>query len=435
MNDGQRPVAPNVNPLRELLTQALRRALAELDPAALVRRALPEAAASSARPRRVRVIAAGKAAAAMAKGALERWPDVIEDLLVVTVPGAALDESLALTGARATVITAAHPLPDARSLAAAEEALARAASLGPGDELLALLSGGASALLSAPAPGLTLASKQVIVAALLERGAPIQQVNLARRHLSRVKGGRLARLAAARGARVSTLMLSDVVGGAMEDIGSGPTVPDPTTVVEAAAVLARFAPELGAEAWLEESVKADELVAPGVRFSSRLEARILADPASLAAAVGAELTREGLQVTIEGPEEGSAHEVAERRIARAAKLGRGEAVVIACEPSVTLPEVRGRGGRAGWVALAALRRLPPGVALLCGASDGVDGSSGEGGAVVIGGAALTAGIDDATIEAALAGFDDATIHRALGTHIQGGASGHNLTDVHVLARA
>lgn len=417
--------------LRARLSLALREALADLDPARLVLEALPKLPPKRAR---VRVIAAGKAAIPMARGALERWPDRIEDALVVTVdpmPAAPADP-------RVTQVSAAHPVPDERSVAAADEALTRAASLGPEDLLVALISGGASALLAAPPRALPLADKRALVAALLERGAPIHEVNLVRRHLSRIKGGRLALAAAP--ARVLTLILSDVIGGTPCDVGSGPTVADPTTVDEAAAIVRKFVPAFTALSLLEESVKPEtEITLLGaltkVPIATRLRARILADPGALAQAVGAKLERAGLRVSIEGPEDGDVSDVVERRIARAATLGPGEAVVIACEPVVRLPKERGRGGRAGWVALAALRRLPAGVALLCGASDGVDGNSGAGGAVVEGGSLPHAGIDDAAIDAALRGFDDARIHAALGSHIEGGASGHNLTDVHVLARA
>jgi hydroxypyruvate reductase len=413
-------------PLRELLPAAFRQALADLDPARLVCEALPEVAPGRGR---VRVIAAGKAALGMTRGALERWPERIDDALVITVDPLPAELCHPRIAARA----AAHPVPDGRSVAAAEEALARAASLGPDDLLIALISGGASALLAAPRQGMPIAEKQALVTALLDRGAPIQAVNLVRRHLSRIKGGRLA--LAATPARVLTLILSDVIGGAPHDVGSGPTVPDPTTVSEAAAILRRFAPELRAEALLEESVKPETEVLPGVPFGRRIDARILADPTALARALGSQLARAGLEVSIEGPEEVDADLIVERRIARAASLRRGEAVVIACEPLLRLPSCRGRGGRAGFIALAAMRRLSPGVAMLCGASDGVDGTSGAGGAVVEGDAALWQGVGDAAIDDALERFDDAAIHQRLGSHIEGGASGHNLTDVHVLARA
>jgi hydroxypyruvate reductase len=388
-------VIDSVDALRDALVDAVAEALAALDPAALVEAALPPLPPRHAR---VLVVAAGKAALAMTRGALARWPDRIEE--VVTATGG-------------------HPTPDAESVASAERALARAATLGPRDLLLALVSGGASSMLAAPAAPMTLADKRALVAALLDGGTPIRDVNLVRRHVSRVKGGRLA--LAANAARVLTLALSDVVGGAPQDIGSGPTVPDPTTCDDALAVLARagIAPPSG----LGESVKPGEI---------RARARILADPAALSREVARALARRGLLVTEDPPDEGDARAIADARVARAAGLAPGEAVVIATEPTLALPPSRGRGGRAGWVALASMVRLPEGVTLLCAASDGVDGTSGASGAVVSQRDAARAGA--ARIQEALAAFDDASVHDALGTHLPGGPTGHNLADVHVLAR-
>jgi hydroxypyruvate reductase len=383
-------------PLRETLTAAVREALLALDPARLVREALPPAPPKRAR---VVVIAAGKAAHAMAEGARQRWPDRIERVL------------LARGG---------HPIPDDQSVASAEAALALARSLGARDLLLALVSGGASAMLALPPAGVSLAEKRAKVADLLSAGVGIRDVNLVRRHFSRVKGGRLAE--AANGARVLTLLIGDVLGGEVHDIGSGPTVPDPTTLADALRVLA--ASGIEPPPGMTESVK------PG---SLRVRARVVADPAALARAVAEALELRGLRAIVEGLEEGDAREVADRRVARAGTLAPGEAVVVACEPTLRLPAQRGRGGRAGWVALAAAGRLPEGVTLLCAASDGVDGSSGSAGAIVTREDAERAGPD--VVAEALAAFDDASVHERLGTHLPGAATGHNLTDVHVLVRA
>jgi hydroxypyruvate reductase len=412
--------------LRGALAAALGEALAALDPARLVEAALPE---EPPHGRRVTVIAAGKAAAAMTAGALARWPDHVDSALSITVaPLPARPDD-----PRVQMRAAAHPIPDERSVAAAEEALRRAAALGPRDLLLALISGGASALLASPPDGMSLAEKQAVVTALLDRGVPIRDVNLVRRHLSRIKGGRLARAAAP--AETLTLIASDVIGGAPHDVGSGPTVPDPTTTADARAVLE--AAGISAPPWLGESLKPDEPVPTS--------AQIIVDPAALGRAVAAALARRGLRASVDPADEGDAPAVVERRLARAATLAPGEAAVIPCEPTIdmtrsprsghpaiTLPAARGRGGRAGWIALAAMRRLPPAVALLCAASDGADGSSGAAGAIVT--RADAAAIDAAAIDAALAGYDDASVHRALGTHLPGGPTGHNLADVHVLVR-
>jgi hydroxypyruvate reductase len=388
-------IAPQaLSDLRDALAAALGEALGALDPAKLVGAALPPAPPKRAR---VLVVAAGKAARAMAEGALGRWPDRIE---------------------RTLLVEGGHPIPDDRSVASAYEALRAARSLSSRDLLLALVSGGASSMLALPPEGVSLAEKQALVARLLDRGVPIRDVNLVRRHFSQVKGGRLA--LAAGGARVLTLIVSDVVGGALHDVGSGPTVCDPTTLPEARRVLEA--------AGIDGIPSMSESVKPG---DVRTRAQILADPPALARAVAEALARRGFKVAVDEADEGDARIVADRRVARASTLAPGDAVVIACEPTLRLPRSRGRGGRAGWVALAAMGRLPEDVALLCAASDGVDGTSGAAGAIVTREDAERAGPSAAR---ALAAFDDASVHEALATHLPGGATGNNLTDVHVLVR-
>ena len=180
-------------------------------------------------PGRIAVVAVGKAALAMARAAEERLGSRLATGLLISTDAAAL--------ARFRVRSAGHPLPDARGLAAAAEVEALARSLGPHDLLLLLLSGGASALLPAPAEGVTLADKAATTSLLLRSGASIHELNAVRKHLSRLKGGGLAR--AALPARVVALVLSDVVGDDLSTIGSGPTEPDPTTFAQALAVLER----------------------------------------------------------------------------------------------------------------------------------------------------------------------------------------------------
>lgn len=401
--------------LTATLRAALAEGLAELEPGALVQAALPPLPPKHAR---VVVVAAGKAAAAMARGALARWSGRIDRVLVVTAAG--VDASEVAAGAATVaveVLHAAHPLADARSVAAAERALELAAALGPRDLLLALVSGGASALLAAPLASSSLPDKLRVVRALLDAGAPIREVNTVRRHLSRIKGGRLA--AAAHPARVLSLVVSDVIGGEPWDVGSGPTVADPTTAADARAVLQRRTPSLAAV----------DLAPPCGALRAR--ARIVAGPDDLARAVARALARRGFAARALPGDEGDVDAIAASRVACARRLAPGEALVIPSEPTVTLPAVKGRGGRAGRTALAAARSLPVGVALLCAATDGVDGTSGHAGALVT----RDDFIDDAAaVDDALARFDDGPLHERLGTALPGGATGHNLTDVHVLAR-
>src|SRR3954469_25832309 len=177
------------------------------------------------------VVGAGKASAAMAKAAEQHWPGPLEGLVITRYGHAAACE-------RIEIVEAAHPVPDASGEAAARRILEMVQDLSPDDLVLALISGGGSALLTLPAPGLTLEDKQAINAALLRSGAPIGEMNCVRKHLSAIKGGQLA--TAAYPARVVTLVISDVPNDDASAIASGPTVPDPTTFAEARAILAKY---------------------------------------------------------------------------------------------------------------------------------------------------------------------------------------------------
>jgi glycerate 2-kinase len=223
------------------------------------------------------------------------------------------------------------------------------------------------------------------------------------------------------------VILSDVTGGAAHDVGSGPSVFDPTTVADASAALERWAPELLA-AFAPRLVESRKPA-----FPLRARWSICADPAALAAAVAAALGRAGLSARALPADSGDAGDVASRRLEQARRLAPGEAVVMPCEPTLALPPQRGLGGRAGHVALRCALDLPPDVVLLCGASDGVDGNGGTGGAIITRDDAERLGRD--AVLASLAAFDDAEAHRTMGTALPGTPTGNNLTDVHVLARA
>ena len=180
------------------------------------------------------VVGAGKAAAAMAAAVERVWTGPLEGLVVTRYGHGEPTRSI-------EVVEAGHPVPDAAGAAAAGRILAMVGGLGPADLVLVLVSGGASALLTLPAPGLTLEDKRQVNQALLRCGAPIDEMNAVRKHLSAIKGGRLA--VAAAPARVITLAISDVPGDDPAVIGSGPTVPDPSTLADARAVLAKFSIE------------------------------------------------------------------------------------------------------------------------------------------------------------------------------------------------
>ncbi|HRD79073.1 MAG TPA: DUF4147 domain-containing protein, partial [Hyphomicrobiaceae bacterium] len=251
------------------------------------------------------------------------------------------------------IIEARHPTPDAASVAAAERAIRQASAATADDIVLVLLSGGASALWTAPAEGLDLAAKTTLTRGLLKCGADIHEMNTVRRHLSRIKGGRLA--AAANGAEVVTLAISDVPGDDPATIGSGPTVPDPTTLAEARAVLERRRPafdRLGLE--IPESIvraladRRNETMKSGHPAFARTRYEIIATPrrsldaAALAARQeGYEVVDLGDTVTGEARDIASAHA---RMAVEIAAAGRRAVILSGGELSVTVANKAGRGG-------------------------------------------------------------------------------------------
>jgi hydroxypyruvate reductase len=306
---------------------------------------------------------------------------------------------------------AGHPLPDARSVRAAEACLELVSR--PGDaRIVVLVSGGASALVCAPAPGITLADKRAVTRVMLASGATVQEINIVRKHLSRIKGGGLARAAAPR--EVVTLVASDVIGGAASDVGSGPSVIDRSTVREARALLRRHAPDYASL----------PLVATLAHDRRPLRARILASPEKLAQAVARLLPANLLAAS-----QADVDELAAEYVARAQRLRPGEAIVRAAEPSVVVPKRAGKGGRSSHLAALVGRTLPPGVAFAAIATDGIDGASGTAGAIVD--ARLAA---DPDLVRAIERFDTGPLHQRAGTALPAKPSGHNLADLHILAR-
>lgn len=394
-------MAPRAEDLSGTLRACFLRVVRDFDVAARVRGLL------GARPRG-RVLAVGKAASAMLAGA---WDATVERALIVVPEGTRVPWA----GARVEVRLSTHPSPSVASLEAAAAALAFAEE---GIDL-ALVSGGASALLSAPAPGLTLARKVEVTSALSNAGVPIRTLNLVRRHLSTIKGGGLARVS-----RRPTLsvLLSDVLEGGPEDVGSGPTVADPTTAEEARAVLA----EHGLEAPVVETLKPSEASALG------LETMLVASPQDFAAAAVAVLEAEGFEVHLLPPSDGDVVELARAYAGLSRELVPGQAVVRAAEPSVKVTASNpGRGGRSTHLAALVGPGLDPRAALLCGATDGVDGTSESAGAVVT--QAKLRGVDFAGLAAR---FDTARGHRQAGTLLEVPSStGLNLCDLHILAKA
>ena len=364
---------------------------------AAVRRAMPLHSMSAHLPPlpkgRTLVLGAGKAGAAMVHALEALWPqDAPLSGLVVTRYGH-LPERPAGVPARVEIVEAAHPVPDAAGLQAAERILALTQGLGADDLVLCLISGGGSALLTLPAEGLTLADKQRINKDLLLSGANITEMNCVRKHLSRIKGGRLA--AACAPARVVTLTISDVPGDDPSVIASGPTVPDATTCADALVILKRY--RIAVPPAIEAALKARTLETPkpGDACFAGHEVRMIATPLqSLQAA--AELARErGIAAHVLSDEiEGESREVGKVHAALARAVARGQgAFVKPCvilsggETTVTVRELppglqRGRGGRAGEFCMGLAEGLQgqAGVWALAADTDGIDGVEDNAGA-------------------------------------------------------
>jgi len=329
---------------------------------------------------RIVILAAGKAAGAMAEVAERHY------LERGNVPASRIG-GLAVTRhgyARPTrhvrVVEAGHPVPDAAGVAAALETLALADAAGPDDLVLALISGGASANWIAPAQGLSLAEKQALTRSLLACGASIGEINTVRKHLSRIKGGRLA--ARAQPARLVTIAISDVPGDDPAVIGSGPTVPDPTTLADARAVVARHrlvVPDSVSRALADP---ANETPKPGDPVFAATTFALAARPADVFKSVAAAVRAAGYDCVLLGTAlEGEARTVAAAHARLALDLkaqGRRAVVVSGGELTVTV-RGQGRGGpnQEYALALALALRGEAGIAGLAADTDGTDGGTGS----------------------------------------------------------
>ena len=361
---------------------------------AAVARALPEVVISRFLPPppkgRTLVIGAGKAGAAMAAAVDALWPqhEPLSGLVVTRYEH--VPPAYKAKPGRIEVVEAAHPVPDAAGQRAAQRIAALAQGLSADDLVLCLISGGGSALLAMPATGLTLADKQAVSKALLRSGAAIDEMNCVRKHLSAIKGGRLAALCAP--ARVVTLLISDVPGDAPEIIASGPTVPDPTTCADALRILKRYAIAIpdaarrGLESGEFETPKPGDAV-----FAGNQVAMIATPQQSLEAAAqcarDAGIAAHILSDEIEGEsrEVGKVHAALARAVAR-----RGEPFAKPCvilsggETTVTVKSKGGRGGRATEFLLGCAIALQGerGVYALAADTDGIDGVEDNAGAIV-----------------------------------------------------
>lgn len=332
------------------------------------------------------VIGAGKAAAAMARAVEAHWPEAAPlSGIVVTRYGYGVEGCK-----RIEVIEAAHPVPDAAGLEAAERILGQVHGLGEEDLVLCLMSGGGSALLSLPLPGLTLADKQALNRALLRSGASIREMNCIRKHLSAIKGGRLALAAAP--ARVVTLMISDVPEDDVSAIGSGPTVPDPSTQAEARAILARYALNIppALAACLENP--AFETPKPGSPAFANTQAILIATPqASLEAAAQVALRAGVTPVILSDSLEGEAREVGSvmagiaRQVALHGQPVRAPCALISGGETTVTVRGAGRGGRnvEFLLSLAIALNGRDNIFAVAGDTDGVDGAEEVAGALIM----------------------------------------------------
>ncbi len=417
--------------LRRLLLDSYAAALHAVDPYRLTAAAIVrdggrlELGGVPVRPHaRLFVVALGKAAGRMAAAAAEALGDLMADCVVVTDTGVSVPPGC-------TLFVAGHPLPDASSLAAGDSILRLAGRAGAGDVVLVLLSGGGSALAESLPDSLRLDDLVTVTRVLVGSPIPIGEVNAVRRGFSRLKGGGL--LAASAPARVVTLAISDVPVDSPEDIASGPTVVTGFAAREALAVLERHGLTPAVPSAVIAHLRSAEPV-PTPAASGVL--RVLADARTAGRAAAAQLSGAGYSVPPIGILGGVAG-AAGRETGRAARRAAPGEAWVGCGETVVQVGGDGAGGRNTEAALNAAQAIDgsDGIAMLFGATDGVDGTSSSRGAIVDGGTigrGSSAGLDPA---GALARSDSGTFLAASGDLIPGGPTGTNVGDVWAWARS
>lgn len=409
-----------------LLRRMFEAAIASAQPALCVPRHLPQP--HEVGRGRLIVIGAGKASAAMARAVEQHWPGPLSGLVVTRY-------GYAQPCDRIEIVEAAHPVPDEAGLVAAQRMLQLVSTLTSEDTVLCLISGGGSALLPLPLPGLTLENKQEINRALLASGATISEMNCVRRHLSGIKGGRLA--AACHPAKVITLLISDVPGDRPLDIASGPTVGDPTTCADAIALIRRYRIALPSAAWVELESGRAESVKPGDPRLSRAETRIIAAPQQ-ALEAAAELARSaGYDAHILGDAlEGEAKDVGKVLASMALQVAerrqplRAPCVLLSGGETTVTVRGSGRGGRNVEFLLSLGITLAghPRIHALAGDTDGVDGQEEIAGAVLTPETVVRAWAKGINPQNALANNDGHGFFGALGDSIVTGPSLTNVND-------
>ena len=423
------------NALRTLLTGFLDEAIAAAHPVKCLPAHLPPPT-----PGRLIILGAGKAGGSMAAVASHFYREEhgLGDDRIVGLAVARHGYGQEAPGIR--MVEAGHPVPDAAGIEATKEALRIAGQAGPEDEVLVLLSGGGSANWIAPAGDLTLAEKQGITKALLRSGAPIGEINTVRKHISRIKGGRLA--VAARNARsILTLAISDVPFDDPAVIASGPTVPDPSTLADARAICERRGIPLPDAARVLLDNPANETPKAGDPAFARAEYRIIARPIDALEAAAAAARSAGYEVVMLGSDlEGEAREVAAEHARRAREIkaaGRKAALISGGELTVTI-RGEGHGGPNQEYALALAIALDgeTGIASIAADTDGTDGGRGEatdpaGGLVdpTTLARARAAGLDPAAM---LADNDSTRFFESIGDLVRPGPTRTNVNDCRII---
>lgn len=409
---------------RRLLRSLFDAAIAAADP----RKVLPPHLPAPPKGRTV-VVGAGKSAALMAQVTEAHYQAPLSGV-VVTRYGHAVPTK------RIEVIEASHPVPDAAGEAGARKILEAVQGLTEDDLVIALISGGGSALMALAAPGLTLADKQAVNRALLASGANISEMNAVRKHLSAIKGGRLA--AAAWPARVVTLAISDVPGDDLSVIASGPTVPDTTSFADAAGIIARRGIQLPASVAAHLAAAAEETPKPGDARLARNTATLITRPLQALEAAAAVAREAGITPLILSDRlEGEAREVGIMLAGMAISArAHGHPVGAPClllsggETTVTVTGQAGRGGRNTETLLALAVGLggAPGIWALAGDTDGIDGTEQAAGALIAPDTLARAEARHLDAKAMLAGHDSCTLFAALDDLVVTGPTLTNVND-------
>jgi glycerate 2-kinase len=413
---------------RSLLTSIFRAAVAAADPELTIRKHLP------AKPKgRVVVIGAGKGSAQMAAAFEKAWDGAIEGVVVTRYGYGATCE-------RIEVLEAAHPVPDEAGLRAGRRLLSAVSGLTGDDLVVALVSGGGSALLPSPPEGLTLADEIAVNEALLASGAPISAMNTVRKHVSAIKGGRLA--AAAWPAKVVSLVVSDIPGDNPALVASGPTVPDAATREEALSIVEAYRMSLPDAVMAHlRSDKADAPRPDDDRFAGN-EVHVIASAAVSLEAAAEEARRHGVEAVIlsdsiegEARDVGSVHAAIAREVAlRGRPFARPVLMLSGGETTVTLRGKGGRGGRNSEFLLSFAVGIDgfDGIHALAADTDGIDGSEDNAGAFADGASVARMRAAGADAKALLAANNAWTAFSAAGDLFVPGPTGTNVNDLRAI---